>query len=151
LLRIKYRTPSNNKSVEDAFPVFEEELQAKSTNKGMIPLVMPNKRRLTPISIMVVDTISDVKSRILLKVLFDPGSTATLISRKCLPPHCKPCTIDQTRTISTLAGSCTTGTMVILKRIRLPEFDKNRIIEKQKALVFDGKCKYDVILGADFL
>jgi hypothetical protein len=41
--------------------------------------------------------------------------------------------------------------MVILKRIRLPEFDKNRIIEKQKALVFDSKCKYDVILGADFL
>jgi hypothetical protein len=41
--------------------------------------------------------------------------------------------------------------MVILKGIRLPKFDKNRIIEQQKALVFYGECKYDVILGADFL
>jgi len=35
----------------------------------------------------------------------------------------------------------------------LPKLDKNRIVEqqKQKTLVFDGKCKYDVKLGADFL
>ncbi len=36
--------------------------------------------------------------------------------------------------------------------LRLPEFDKNRNVNQQKALVFQSEtCKYDVILGADFL
>jgi hypothetical protein len=35
--------------------------------------------------------------------------------------------------------------------IRLPEFDKNCVVEEQKALVFDGQWKYDVIFGTDFL
>jgi hypothetical protein len=34
----------------------------------------------------------------------------------------------------------------------LPEFDKNRIIDQKMALVFQSEtCKYDVILGVDFL
>ena len=34
----------------------------------------------------------------------------------------------------------------------LPEFDKIRNVDQQKALVFQSEmCKYDVILGADFL
>jgi hypothetical protein len=41
--------------------------------------------------------------------------------------------------------------MVVMRKIRLPEFDKNHVVEEQKALVFDGQCKYDVIFGADFL
>ena len=42
--------------------------------------------------------------------------------------------------------------MVVMRNIRLPELDKNRNIEQQKALIFESKtCKYDVILGADFL
>ena len=39
----------------------------------------PKNRSLTLISIMVVDTIGLVKPRKVLKVLFDPGSTKTLI------------------------------------------------------------------------
>jgi hypothetical protein len=36
--------------------------------------------------------------------------------------------------------------------LRLPEFDKNRNVDQQKALIFQSEsCKYDVILGADFL
>jgi hypothetical protein len=49
--------------------------------------INPNKnipKQLIPVTIMVVDTISSVKSRILLKVLLDSGSTTTMISRKCL-------------------------------------------------------------------
>ena len=38
-----------------------------------------------------------------------------------------------------------------MRSLRLPELDKNRVVDQQKALVFDGTCKYDVILGADFL
>jgi hypothetical protein len=47
-----------------------------------------NPKQLTPVTIMVVDTISSVKSRILLKVLLDSGSTTTIINRKCLPRNC---------------------------------------------------------------
>jgi hypothetical protein len=42
--------------------------------------------------------------------------------------------------------------MVVMCNLRLPELDKNRNIEQQKALIFESEnCKYDVILGADFL
>ncbi len=50
--------------------------------------INPNKnipKQLTPVTIMVVDTISSVKSRILLKILLDSGLTTTMINRKCLP------------------------------------------------------------------
>jgi hypothetical protein len=42
-------------------------------------------KQLTPVTIMVVDTISSVKSSTLLKVLLDSGSTTTMNNRKCLP------------------------------------------------------------------
>ena len=112
---------------------------------------LPSKKRLTPLSIMVCDTISAVRSRTILKVLFDPGSTVTFISRKCLPRHCKPCPVAKSRSVTTLAGSCTAKEMVVLQAIRLPELDKNRVIDQHKALVFDGNIRYDLILGADFL
>ena len=41
--------------------------------------------------------------------------------------------------------------MVTLRDIRLPEFNKNRRISEQEALVFDAKCRYDIIFGTDFL
>ena len=41
--------------------------------------------------------------------------------------------------------------MVVLCAIRLPELDKNRVIDQHKALAFDGDIRYDLILGADFL
>ena len=111
----------------------------------------PRDKSLTPISIMVVDTIGVKKSRALLKVLLDPGSTKTLISRKALPKGTMPTALDTIREVSTLAGSMQTSDLVHLRDMRLPEFDKNRRIDEQKALVFDGKCRYDVILGAYFL
>jgi hypothetical protein len=42
--------------------------------------------------------------------------------------------------------------VITLHDIRLPEFDKNRQIAQQKALVFDNdNCRYDMILGTNFL
>jgi hypothetical protein len=110
------------------------------------PIKLPSKKRLTPTSIAVVDTISSVRSCTLLKVLFDPGSTLTLISCKCLPRHCKPCTITNEHKIHTLAGTSSTKQVVVLRKVRLPELDKNHVVEEQKALVFDGQCKYDIFL-----
>jgi hypothetical protein len=134
----------------DAYPLIEGKDPPKV---GMVPraIKMPNKKWLTPSSIMVVDTISTVKPRTLLKVLFDPGSTSMLVSHKCLLRHCKTCPIKQESKINTLAGSCKTKEVVAMRNLRLPELDKNRVVNQQKALVFDRHCKYDVILGADFL
>ena len=133
-----------------AYPLVEDKYPPKIGD--IIPEVkMPNKKRLTPTSIMVVDTISAVKSRTLLKVLFDQGFTAMLINRKCLPKHCKAIPIKQERKVNTLAGSCETKPVVVMRNLRLPELDKNCVVDQQKALVFNGQCKYDVILGVDFL
>ncbi len=41
--------------------------------------------------------------------------------------------------------------MVILRTIRLPELDKNRVIDHHKALMFDGDIHYALILDVDFL
>ena len=111
----------------------------------------PRNLSLTPISIMVVDTIGTITSQKLLKVLFDPGSTKTMISRKALPRGALPLKLSNTQKVSTLAGTMNTNEMVKLRNLKLPEFDKNRRIDEQKALVFDQKCRYDIILGADFL
>jgi hypothetical protein len=94
----------------------EEAMDIKSNKNS------PNQ--LTPGTIMVVDTISSVKSRILLKVLLDSGSTTTMINRKCLPRNCQTCKISNSRKIGTLAGSYTSSEMVVLRDLRLPELDR---------------------------
>ncbi len=54
--------------------------------------------------------------------------------------------------MKTLAGSYTSSEMVVFCNLRLPELDKNRNVDQQKALIFDAdSCRYDVILGGDFL
>jgi len=152
------RTKTRNKNVlslvdhvrADSFPVL-----AANSDVGDSPQDTasnePSRKRLTPLSILVCDTISTVRSRTILKVLFDPGSTVTFISRKCLPRHCKPSLTTKSHSVNTLAGSCTTNEIVVLNAIRLPELDKNRVINQHKALMFDGNIRYDLSLGADFL
>jgi hypothetical protein len=54
--------------------------------------------------------------------------------------------------VNTLAGSYQSSAMVVMLNLRLPELDKNRNIDQQKAFIYESEtCKYDVILGADFL
>ena len=86
----------------------------------------PRDLSLTPISIMVVDTIGTITSHKLLKVLFDPGSTKTMISRKALPKGALHLKLGNTQKVSTLAGTMKTNEMVKLRNLKLPEFDKNR-------------------------
>ncbi len=139
----------NDQSVH-TYPLSEDNCKTSEVIESP-PIKLPSKKHLTPTSIAVLDTISSVRSRTLLKVLFDPGLTSTLISHKCLPRHCKPCTITNKCQIHTLARTCYMKQMVIVRKIRLTEFDKNHVVEEQKAIVFDVRCKYDVIFGTDFL
>ena len=41
--------------------------------------------------------------------------------------------------------------MVMLRGIKMPELENNRQINEIKALTFDRKRPYDVILGKEFL
>jgi hypothetical protein len=86
----------------------------------------------TTVTIMVVDTISSVRSRRLLKILLDSGSAITLVNKKCLPKKCRPCQISQSRMVNKLADSYQLSAMVVMRNLRLPELDKNRNIEQQK-------------------
>jgi hypothetical protein len=109
-------------------------------------------QNITPVTIIVVDTISSVRSRTLLRVLLDSGSTTTLINKRCLPRNCKPQEIASSRKVNTLAGSYTSTELVIMCNLRLPEYNKNRNVNQQKALVFQSEtCKCNVIPGADLL
>ena len=54
--------------------------------------------------------------------------------------------------VNTLAGTYKSSAMVVMHNLRFLELDKNRNIEQHKAFIFESdNCKYDVILGADFL
>ena len=106
---------------------------------------------VTPITIMICNTIGLKTSRRILRVLLDSGSMKTLIHEDVLPKGASRQQLNRKKSVTTLGGDFAVDEVVHLRDLRLPEFDKNRCVDETKALVFKGKCRYDVILGADFL
>ena len=51
----------------------------------------------------------------------------------------------------TLAGTYSPLGTVQMRGMRLPAFDKHRVIAEHQFRVFDSDCRYDIILGGDFL
>ena len=146
--------PTDDDSVVglEAYPILvEEDHEVMKTIDPDQPVQEQDPSRFTPLSILIANTIGAVRSRLLLKVLFDPGSTASFINRKALPRQCKPFTVKQGRKINTLVGPGLSNEMVVMEDIRLPELDKNRRVNQHKLFVFDHETRYDVILGTDFL
>ena len=70
---------ATNNMVEDNYAILEENSDEQGTINKIN--VLPSQTNLAPITIMVVDTMSAIKSRRLLKVLLDSGSTTTLINK----------------------------------------------------------------------
>jgi len=68
-----------------------------------------------------------------------------------LPRGTKPKKLSTAKTLEMLAGNIAAAGAITIRDITLPEFDTNRRIEEQKALVFDAPCRYDIIFGTDFL
>jgi hypothetical protein len=66
---------------EEVYAIYEED---NCSNKEVDMPMKTVPQNLTPAMIMVVDTISSVRSRTLLKVLLDSESTTTLINKKML-------------------------------------------------------------------
>ena len=105
----------------------------------------------TSVSLLVADTIGCCRSRKLLRILFDTGAMCTMIQRRVVPESAVPKKLSESKQLNTLAGRLHVSEMVVMRDVRLPEFDKNRKIESHRALIFDQPCRYDMILGADFL
>jgi hypothetical protein len=75
-----------------------------------------------------------------------------MIKRSALPKGIITKLLDDTKLVRTLAGPLRMQEVVMIRDIRLPEFDKNRRINQQKVLVFNNNnIKYDIILGTNFL
>ena len=152
---IMYETHTSYSSIRDdnTIEVFDMEEERMEYRGIPIPKITTkvDKSRYTPVTILMCDTIATLQSRRMLKVLFDSGSTRTLINRDCLPANVQTKSLEESKTFKTLAGELKTTEVVTMRDIKLPEFSRNRTIDSQKALVFNSPCRYDVILGADFL
>ena len=102
------------------YPEEEEVTYMIPVPKGKNPI----DKSLTPITIMVVNTVGLKQSRAILKVLLDPGSTKTMITKQALPKQAQLIPLKQVQKVITLAGTMKTSNLVNLRDIRLPEFDK---------------------------
>ena len=83
-----------------------------------------------PAAIPTTRTINYLTRKILLRVLLYYGT------RKALPKGIVTVPINGA-TLPTLGVKKISTEMVTMRDFRLPEFEKNKIIEEQKALVFD--------------
>ncbi len=87
----------------------------------------------------------------ILKVLFNSGSTKTMIHRSALPKGYQCILTLPPLRFQTLGGKTTSNQAIQLKKISFPEFNGNISIDSQTAYSFDQSCRYDIIFGADFL
>ena len=79
-------------------------------------------------------------------VLFDSGTTNTMVNDQCLPFGTVP-DIGASRSTKTVNGTFNTSRTVSIKGIQFPEF-ANRKIPDFKADVFHSpNCRYDMIIG----
>ena len=64
-----------------------------------------------------------------------------------------PTTVDATRhNTTTIAGNVPTNSYVWMSDMIMPEFDRSKTVTADiKAYIFDAPCKYDLIIGREFL
>lgn len=99
---------------------------------------------------MLVQDIQGKGNSRILKVLFNTGGSSSMVSVGNLPPDATV-TLAPVKMVNTLAGTMTTEGIITLKGMRLPEFNHDRVIEEHKLQKCSAPCKYDIILGVDFL
>ncbi len=88
-------------------------------------------------------------------ILFDSGSSKTLIHKHFVSHNYMPIQLDDGLQIFSLAGTTKSSDLVdlhTLHKIRFPKFNHNMIINKHLALIVDSTSLcYAIIFGADFL
>ena len=132
-------------------PTFEEVAESFLT-EPKVTFVTDAQGKTVPMTtaLVVVKDIQGKRSPRVLRALLDTGGSCCMASEKILPPG-TTATPEPIEMVNTLAGHMTTQASVTMTGLRLPEFDRNIVIDQQKFKTFSGPCKYDIILGADFL
>jgi hypothetical protein len=112
------------------------------------PLVVKDN---VPIAILLVGTIQGHPSQQPLTALFDSGSTSTWFHERMLPNGAVPA-MGSRVDCATAAGILSSKRAVYMKDIVMPDFVRTRHIDGITAHVFGAAdCRYDVILGRDYL
>jgi transposase InsO family protein len=105
-----------------------------------------------PIGIMTVETIQGQSFRRPLKVLFDTGSSRTLINQRILPSTIKAHQLGSPVTLHTGGGTMQAQQGVKIHQIRFPELSPTRTYTVEvEAIVSQHTALYDVILGHDVM
>lgn len=136
------------------FPKHKKEIEViKPSPKPEITMVADGKGNTAPMScgVMVAKAIAGRSSSRLLRVLFDSGGGKSLIHRRAIPRGAKLTPPNDKTALNTIAGIYHPLGKVNVNDMRLPAFDKNRIIDEHEFQVFDQDCRYDMIIGADLL
>lgn len=119
---------------------------------GDLTMTIDHTGKSTPMAcgVMIAKCVQGKTCSRLFRVLFDSGGSKSMIHRRVLPQGAR---IDQgeVKMFNTLAGAYASKGSVRLEGMRLPAFDKNRVIADHSFEVFDADCNYDIILGGDFL
>jgi hypothetical protein len=82
----------------------------------------------SPVTICTADTIGTIRSQRLFQVLFDSGLNVSMIKRSALPKGIITKLLGDIKLVRTLAGRLKMQEVVMMRDIRLPEFNKNRHI-----------------------
>ena len=120
-------------------------------NEPELTFIADKDGKISPMAsaYMLVGSIQGQATARVFKVLIDSGGTSSMLNEKSLPPGVTVTPVAP-QTVNTLAGHMTTKGKVNVKSMRLPEFERNRIIEEHEFSTFKAPCKYDMILGADY-
>ena len=127
-----------------------KELNDRLNESMNIESLFKAREDLVPTTIMIIQMIQKTPSGRLLRVLFDSGGTKIMINASALPKGCNPRLLEKPLKTNTIQGTMETLRFVTLETLMLPEFDRSLKVEQHRAYVFNGPCKYDLILGRYF-
>ncbi len=118
-----------------------------------VTMAVDQQGRSAPMAcgVMVVKDIQGKACSRLLRVLYDSGGSKSMCHRRVMPRGARINQDSEKQLFNTLAGTYGSLGSIQMSGMRLPAFDKNRVISDHSFEVFDADCRYDVILGADFL
>lgn len=85
------------------------------------------------------------------KALLDTGSNVSLAHARVLPQGTKMDQLTGKKIVNTAAGPMSPNGLLTMDGLRLPEFDRNAVVQTQQFQVFSADCRFDLILGMDFM
>lgn len=130
--------------------VFTTPPHSQTTNQTFTPDSATAYQDVIPATIITPAGANKQPMRQALHALMDTGSSISMIHRKCLPPGCTPQRCSS-RSAQTTAGAFEINQKVQLSHLTFPEFSNGLVTTLLTMFVFDAPCRYDMIVGRDWL